>query len=267
MIIHLLLLKYLKEDFRSTPYAVNVYITLGPQAIRLTRLTQLQIEAGEGSRMLVTFPVGVKPGPKPKPTSTTKGADEMNKSAKKHVGRDDGSDADEESSEVSALDDVDEPGESDDEPPQNIENSKENTSSLPKPNVPTFEVYIPHMLTRKDRPNVNPTSSTPARAPNSPPSFFVSSGDEVETSFGASGNVVATKTSGADNMALDNSSDSDFMLDEEGWSFSMSTSASAGTKRTASTSQSTSGGGSSNKRPRVSFDKSATVDVMELSSD
>lgn len=73
LIIHLILSKYLKEDFHQTAYSVNVYVIPGPQAIRLTRLSKLRVEAGEGSRVSTTFALPVQTKRKSKIASKAKG--------------------------------------------------------------------------------------------------------------------------------------------------------------------------------------------------
>lgn len=55
LIITLLLSGHLKEDFHSTAYSINVYVSAGPQALRLTRLSRQKVGAGEGSRINCTF--------------------------------------------------------------------------------------------------------------------------------------------------------------------------------------------------------------------
>ena len=46
---------HLGESFHSTAYAINVYVTPGPGALRLTRYSREDIEAGKGPRIHVTF--------------------------------------------------------------------------------------------------------------------------------------------------------------------------------------------------------------------
>ena len=53
--MHLLLADYLKESFHSTAYAINVYVQPGPNALRLSRLRQEQVKAGQGPRISVIF--------------------------------------------------------------------------------------------------------------------------------------------------------------------------------------------------------------------
>ena len=53
--MHLLLLGYLGESFHSTAYSINVYVTPGQGALRLTRYTREDIESGRGQRIKVTF--------------------------------------------------------------------------------------------------------------------------------------------------------------------------------------------------------------------
>lgn len=55
LLIHLLLSHYLKEDFHSTAYSINVYLVSGPQAMRLTRLTREAIQSGTGQKIEYTF--------------------------------------------------------------------------------------------------------------------------------------------------------------------------------------------------------------------
>jgi hypothetical protein len=252
---------------------VNVYIVLGAQAFHLLHVPRFRIEAGEGSRILITLPSGKKP--EPKSLSKLKDSNMAKNRGKEAVRHDDNGDADEESSgDVSGSDSTDEQGEMDDGP-------RPSTSSVPKsgaiPPSPKFAVYLPRAPAAKRTDNTPATlASAPAR--RSPTSFFVSSGDEADNSrapLPTSANV-AGLTSGPDGTGDHNSSDSSVMLDEEGWSFSLSNASaggSTGTKRTSSMSQSTGGSGSSSKkRPRVSFDTSAMdagakVDVMDLSSD
>lgn len=77
LIITLLLSGYLKEDFHSTAYSINVYVSAGPQALRLTRLSRQKVEAGEGSRIDCTFVNKItkkrKSSAKSSTTATTKG--------------------------------------------------------------------------------------------------------------------------------------------------------------------------------------------------
>lgn len=53
--MHLLLTEYLKESFHSTAYSINVYVQSGPNALRLSRFRQEQVEAGQGPRISLTF--------------------------------------------------------------------------------------------------------------------------------------------------------------------------------------------------------------------
>ncbi|ELU38197.1 ATP-dependent DNA helicase [Rhizoctonia solani AG-1 IA] len=55
LIIQLVLSGHLKEIFHSTAYAINVYLQLGPQAVRLTRLDRESVEAGSGPKIECTF--------------------------------------------------------------------------------------------------------------------------------------------------------------------------------------------------------------------
>ncbi|KZO97674.1 ATP-dependent DNA helicase [Calocera viscosa TUFC12733] len=53
--IQLILDHYLKEDFHQTAYAINVYLSPGSQAPRLTRLSKTAVAAGSGPRLECTF--------------------------------------------------------------------------------------------------------------------------------------------------------------------------------------------------------------------
>ncbi|CAE6430368.1 unnamed protein product [Rhizoctonia solani] len=55
LIIQLVLSGHLKEIFHSTAYAINVYLQLGPQAVRLTRLSREAVEAGAGPKVECAF--------------------------------------------------------------------------------------------------------------------------------------------------------------------------------------------------------------------
>lgn len=55
LIVHLLVSGYLREEFSSTAYTVNVYVTPGPLAIRLTRHTRAEIMAGKGPKICCSF--------------------------------------------------------------------------------------------------------------------------------------------------------------------------------------------------------------------
>ncbi|CAE7231975.1 unnamed protein product [Rhizoctonia solani] len=55
LIIQLVLSGHLKEIFHSTAYAINVYLQLGPQAVRLTRLSREAIVAGSGPKIECAF--------------------------------------------------------------------------------------------------------------------------------------------------------------------------------------------------------------------
>lgn len=55
LLVHLLLTEHLKETFHSTAYSINVYLSLGPNAIRVTRYSRDAIEAGNGPRIEVDF--------------------------------------------------------------------------------------------------------------------------------------------------------------------------------------------------------------------
>jgi len=252
---------------------VNVYIVLGAQASHLLHVLRFRIEAGEGSRIFITLPSGKKS--ESKSLGTAKDSNMAKSRGKEDVRHDDNGDADEESSgDVSGSDSTDEKGEMDDGP-------QPGTSSVPRsgatPPSLKFAVYLPRAPASKRTDNT-PTTLASAPARRSPTSFFVSSGDEADNSrapLPTSANV-AGLTSGPDGTGDHNSSDSNVMLDEEGWSFSLSNTSAGGstrTKRTSSMSQSTGGSGSSSKKkPRVSFDTSVTtagakVDIMDLSSD
>lgn len=55
LIVHLLVSGYLREDFSSTAYSVNVYVTPAPLAIRLTRHTRAEIVTGKGPKICCSF--------------------------------------------------------------------------------------------------------------------------------------------------------------------------------------------------------------------
>ncbi|CAE6448446.1 unnamed protein product [Rhizoctonia solani] len=55
LIIQLVLSGHLKENFHSTAYAINVYLQLGSQAVRLTRLGREAVEAGSGPKIECVF--------------------------------------------------------------------------------------------------------------------------------------------------------------------------------------------------------------------
>ncbi|KAF8316779.1 ATP-dependent DNA helicase [Clavulina sp. PMI_390] len=96
LIIHLILSKYLKEDFHSTAYAINVYVVLGAQALRLTRLTRERIEVGEGARIAYTFPAAAsKKGAGSKKAASSKGVPSSARKGKKAAAVDDEEDEEE----------------------------------------------------------------------------------------------------------------------------------------------------------------------------
>ncbi|KZT54726.1 ATP-dependent DNA helicase [Calocera cornea HHB12733] len=66
--IQLILDHYLKEDFHQTAYAINVYLSPGSQAPRLTRLSKSAVASGSGPRLECTFMTAKRRG------STTKAA-------------------------------------------------------------------------------------------------------------------------------------------------------------------------------------------------
>lgn len=53
--VHLIISRYLQEDFHQTAYSVNVYVVVGPNAARLTRLSRSDIEQGKGPAMEYCF--------------------------------------------------------------------------------------------------------------------------------------------------------------------------------------------------------------------
>jgi len=55
LLVHLLLMQYLKETFHSTAYSINVYVSAGPNAMRLSRLRREDVESGRGPRITLTF--------------------------------------------------------------------------------------------------------------------------------------------------------------------------------------------------------------------
>ncbi|KAG8799909.1 hypothetical protein FRC16_004113 [Serendipita sp. 398] len=56
LLITLLLMGYLKEDYVPTSYSINVYLIPGNQEIRLSRLSLQDVQAGSGPRIIGTFP-------------------------------------------------------------------------------------------------------------------------------------------------------------------------------------------------------------------
>ncbi|KAF8324278.1 P-loop containing nucleoside triphosphate hydrolase protein [Cantharellus anzutake] len=90
LIIRLLLTKYLKEEFSSTAYSINVYVTPGPQALRLTRLSSDQVSRGEGPRISCTFLVKSKQ----RRTSSKPSTNKRKKSFSEAVGLEDGAESD-----------------------------------------------------------------------------------------------------------------------------------------------------------------------------
>lgn len=55
LIVALLLSNYLKEDFSSTAYAINVYLVPGEQAFRISRLSPDDIRLGNSPRIMHSF--------------------------------------------------------------------------------------------------------------------------------------------------------------------------------------------------------------------
>ncbi|KAI6134746.1 ATP-dependent DNA helicase [Pisolithus croceorrhizus] len=55
LIVHLLVSGYLREEFSSTAYTVNVYVAPAPLAIRLMRHTRAEIMAGNGPEICCSF--------------------------------------------------------------------------------------------------------------------------------------------------------------------------------------------------------------------
>ncbi|KAL5514242.1 hypothetical protein ACEPAG_2330 [Sanghuangporus baumii] len=55
LIVQLFLSGHLGESFHSTAYSINVYVTPGPGALRITRYTREDVESGRGQRIHVTF--------------------------------------------------------------------------------------------------------------------------------------------------------------------------------------------------------------------
>ncbi|WVF69876.1 hypothetical protein IAT40_004658 [Kwoniella sp. CBS 6097] len=56
LLIHLLLLGYLTDSYHATAYAVNVYMIASDTAVRLTRLSLEDVQAGKGIKVDCTFP-------------------------------------------------------------------------------------------------------------------------------------------------------------------------------------------------------------------
>ncbi|CCO30656.1 hypothetical protein BN14_04686 [Rhizoctonia solani AG-1 IB] len=77
LIIQLVLSGHLKEIFHSTAYAINVYLQLGPQAVRLTRLARVAVETGSGPKIECAFiqrtPGKSKAAPKKQATKSSGG--------------------------------------------------------------------------------------------------------------------------------------------------------------------------------------------------
>ncbi|PVG04636.1 ATP-dependent DNA helicase [Serendipita vermifera] len=55
LLITLLLLGYLKEEYVTNAYAINVYLVPGQQALRLSRLSKDDVESGKGPQIVTTF--------------------------------------------------------------------------------------------------------------------------------------------------------------------------------------------------------------------
>ncbi|KDQ10516.1 hypothetical protein BOTBODRAFT_115767 [Botryobasidium botryosum FD-172 SS1] len=108
LIIQLVLLHHLQEEFHSTAYSINVYVSPGSQSARLTRLTKEDVAAGKGPRIECGF---VKKAAKKKAkakaapsAATTKNASKPSstsakpgsaKGKRKALGSDEGSDGEE----------------------------------------------------------------------------------------------------------------------------------------------------------------------------
>jgi hypothetical protein len=54
-LIILLLQDYLKEEYSSTAYTINVYLIPGPQSLRLSRLSEEDARSGSGPRIRTSF--------------------------------------------------------------------------------------------------------------------------------------------------------------------------------------------------------------------
>jgi len=54
--VHLLVNDYLQEDFHPTAYTTNVYVIPGPNALRLSRMSRIDMEQGKGPSLECSFP-------------------------------------------------------------------------------------------------------------------------------------------------------------------------------------------------------------------
>ncbi|KAG8886455.1 hypothetical protein FRB98_001274 [Tulasnella sp. 332] len=64
LIIQLILSKHLKEDYHSTAYAINVYVSVGPQSLRITHMSHDAVQAGTGERITLALAPKTKRAPK-----------------------------------------------------------------------------------------------------------------------------------------------------------------------------------------------------------
>jgi ATP-dependent DNA helicase Q1 len=55
LIVHLLVLGYLEETYHSTSYRISVYLTCGPQALRLTRLPKESLKSERAPKIECSF--------------------------------------------------------------------------------------------------------------------------------------------------------------------------------------------------------------------
>jgi ATP-dependent DNA helicase Q1 len=55
LLITLLLQDYIKEEYSSTAYAINVYLIPGAHALRLSRLSEEDVRSGSGPRIRASF--------------------------------------------------------------------------------------------------------------------------------------------------------------------------------------------------------------------
>lgn len=260
LIIHLILSKYLKEDFHSTAYAINVYVVPGPYALRLTRLPRVKIEAGEGSRLSYTFPLPVKA----KRKSAGTGVSASKRKAKASNGDD------ESGEEISGLDDAaDSEDEWDDPPPTAVvskpkkqakprKSDTARTASLPSSKATGATSSLPRARSSTTGGKKAGKSSEPIFSddeeddepvrPNNISALAAAAAQKRSTAAAvASGSRSSAKVRVPDSDIEENEYDADIVddseeedLDPDGWAFTI------GTKRTASSILGTHGSGASN---------------------
>ncbi|KAL5476913.1 hypothetical protein ACEPAI_3099 [Sanghuangporus weigelae] len=79
LIVQLFLSGHLGESFHSTAYSINVYVTPGPGALRITRYSREDVESGRGQRIQVTFLRKGKDAAKKNERSTKTGDEEASR--------------------------------------------------------------------------------------------------------------------------------------------------------------------------------------------